>query len=116
MTSQSLLEGKVAYVTGSTRGIGLATARTFAAHGATVVVNGRSDAAVVAERATQIADEFGVTTLGIHADQGVAEQAQSAFRAIFKEFGRLDVLVNNAGILDDALIGMISQDSIDTTF
>jgi len=116
MTSSSLLEGKVAYVTGSTRGIGLATARTFAANGASVVINGRTDEAIVEQRAKEIAEEFGVTTLAVHADQAVPEQAQSAFRAIFKEFGRLDVLVNNAGVLDDALIGMISQDSIDQTF
>jgi 3-oxoacyl-[acyl-carrier protein] reductase len=111
-----LLEGKVAYVTGSTRGIGLATARALAAHGATVVVNGRTSAETVAKRAAEIEAEHGRPTLGVHADQSIPEQANGAFREIFKTFGRLDVLVNNAGILDDALIGMISERSIEQTF
>jgi 3-oxoacyl-[acyl-carrier protein] reductase len=116
MTSPLRLDGRVAYVTGSTRGIGNATARTLAAHGATVVVNGRASADTVARVAREIGDESGIEALGIHADQGVAEQAQGAFRTIFSELGRLDILVNNAGIIDDALLGMISEQSIDRTF
>jgi 3-oxoacyl-[acyl-carrier protein] reductase len=116
MTSPSLLDGKVAYVTGSTRGIGLATAHAFAAHGATVVVNGRTSADTVALRAKEIAAEHGVETLGVHADQSVPDEANGAFREIFKTYGRLDVLVNNAGIIDDAVIGMISERSIADTF
>ena len=111
-----LLEGRVAYVTGSTRGIGLATARLFAEHGASVVVNGRASAETVTRVAAEIAGDFGVETLAVHADQGVPEQGNGAFQAIFKKFGRLDVLVNNAGVLDDALLGMISEASIQTTF
>lgn len=116
MASPTLLEGKVAFVTGSTRGIGHATARTLASQGATVVVNGRTSERLVAQRAAEIAEEFGTPTLGIHADQGVPESALSAFREIFATFGGLDIMVNNAGILDDALLGMITQDSIDRTF
>ena len=112
-----MLDGKVAYVTGSTRGIGNAIARTFAAHGAAVVVNGRTSEERVAEVAAAIRDRFGTPTLGILADQTRSRgRSQRRSETIFARFGRLDVLVNNAGILDDALLGMISEDSIRDTF
>lgn len=111
-----MLDGKVAYVTGSTRGIGNAIAWTFAAHGAAVVVNGRASQDRVAEVAAAIRDRFGTPTLGVWADQSDPEGSQQVFKTIFGRFGRLDVLVNNAGILDDALLGMISEDSLRDTF
>lgn len=111
-----MLDGKVAYVTGSTRGIGNAIARTFAEHGAAVVVNGHTSGERVAEVAASLRDRFGTPSLGILADQRDPEDARRAFRMIHTRFGRLDVLVNNAGVLDDALLGMISEDSIRDTF
>jgi 3-oxoacyl-[acyl-carrier protein] reductase len=110
------LEGRVAYVTGSTRGIGRAIAGTLAAHGARVVVNGWTSEAAVEATAKAIATEHGVETLAVFADQADATQSNAAFRKIFDRFGRLDVLVNNAGIVDDALLGMIAESSITRTF
>lgn len=116
MTSPLSLDGRVAYVTGSTRGIGRAIAGTFAANGATLVVNGHRSQSAVFETAAEIRAGHGVECLGIFADQSDAAQSTAAFRQIFQTFGRLDVLVNNAGIVDDALLGMISESSISHTF
>jgi len=90
----------VALVTGSTRGIGLAAARRLAEDGVTVVVNGTD-----AERAAAVAAELGGDALPF--DVADADAVQAAVRELFSRHKRLDVLVNNAGILDDALLGMI---------
>jgi 3-oxoacyl-[acyl-carrier protein] reductase len=116
MPSPWNLDGKVAYVTGSTRGIGNAIARAFAADGAAVVVNGRQSADAVAELADELSGTAGTNCIGIFADQRDPEAIQQAYRRIFSTYGRLDVLVNNAGILDDALLGMIANSSIADTF
>lgn len=116
MASSLTLEGKTAFVTGSTRGIGWATACTLAAHKATVVLNGHSDEDLLQHRAAKIQTEYGVESFGILADAGDPDQVKSCYQKIFKRYGKLDVLVNNAGILDDRLLGMIPDKSIDRTF
>jgi 3-oxoacyl-[acyl-carrier protein] reductase len=93
----------VALVTGSTRGIGLAAGRRLAEDGFTVVVNGTDEAA-----ARQRAEELGGEALAFDVSDAAAVQA--AVRELFKRHKRLDVLVNNAGILEDALLGMIKPD------
>ena len=115
MASLLNLEGRVAYVTGSTRGIGRSTAELLAAQGAHVVVNGvQADGA---ERyAEELSDRHGVTCIGITADQRDPAAHKPVFMAIHERFGRLDILVNNAGIVDDALLGMIPDRSIEDTF
>jgi 3-oxoacyl-[acyl-carrier protein] reductase len=116
MRSPWSLDGKVAYVTGSTRGIGNAIARRFAAEGAAVVVNGRRSKEAVQELASELSDSHGTMCTGVFADQRDPKASSQAFRHIFSTYGRLDILVNNAGILDDALLGMISDASLDETF
>jgi 3-oxoacyl-[acyl-carrier protein] reductase len=111
-----MLEGKVAYVTGSTRGIGNAIARTFAEHGATVVVNGHSVADAPEELAAELRERHGTACMGIDADQRDPEAIKLAYNRIFQTYARLDVLVNNAGTVDDALLGMISDHSLIDTF
>jgi 3-oxoacyl-[acyl-carrier protein] reductase len=110
-----MLAGKVAYVTGATRGIGLAVARSYAAHGASVAVNGR-DAGTVEKLAAGIESEFETRAVPIVADQRDPRAIASSYRSIFDGFGRLDVLVNNAGIMRDGLIGMIGESDIEETF
>ena len=108
------LNGKVALVTGASRGIGRAIAERLAAAGAAIVVNGRS-AEGAEQAAAEIAEKFGVETLAVAADVADATAVSAMMQAVFKGFGRLDVLVNNAGVLRDGLIGMIRSADLDET-
>ena len=114
--TEPLLKEKIAFVTGSTKGIGWAAARMLARHGATVIVNGRADRELVDQRAKEIRDEFGVTAEGFVADASDLEAVRSCYREIFQQFKRLDILVNNAGILEGALLGMITGELIKKNF
>lgn len=87
------LTGKVAIVTGSTKGIGLAIAERLLNEGARVVVNGRS-ADVVAE----VADRLGDDALGFACDVADPEACERLVQAAVDHFGQLDILVNNAGL------------------
>jgi 3-oxoacyl-[acyl-carrier protein] reductase len=104
-----LLAGKIALVTGSTRGIGWATAESFAEHGATVILNGRSSQEALNRRVADIRARFGVPCAGFCADVSDAAAVKRYYQEIFKQFKRLDILVNNAGIMQDALLGMIPE-------
>jgi 3-oxoacyl-[acyl-carrier protein] reductase len=102
------LSGRVALVTGGTRGIGLATARALVEAGATVVLTGRDEA-----RAKEAAASVGASGLAL--DVTDAKAVSSLVRGVAKEHGKLDVVVANAGIMEDALLGMIKEDVVDTT-
>jgi 3-hydroxybutyrate dehydrogenase len=92
-----MLNGKTALITGSTSGIGLAMARALAQQGASIVLNGFGEAAAIAtiERELQA---LGVHTLYHGADMSRPEEIEDMLRAAAAAFGRVDVLVNNAGI------------------
>lgn len=115
MNSEWGLTGKVAIVTGSTRGIGWAVADSLAAHGASVVVNGVRDAESVSTRAAELEQRHGVPCLGLAADAADSKQVAGVYQAIFKRYKRLDVLVNCAGIMRGALIGMIADELLQQT-
>ncbi|WP_206784046.1 SDR family NAD(P)-dependent oxidoreductase [Amycolatopsis sp. MtRt-6] len=102
------LSGRVALVTGGTRGIGLATARALVEAGATVVLTGRDEA-----RAKEAAASVGASGLAL--DVTDAKAVSSLVRGVAKEHGKLDIVVANAGIMEDALLGMIKEDLVDTT-
>ena len=87
------LAGRVAAVTGSTRGIGRAIAAAFAAEGAHVVVNSRTEAAARAAAA-----ELGGSAIGVGADVSTPDGAQTLVDTTVAHFGRLDVAVANAGV------------------
>ena len=89
----SRLSGKVAVITGSSRGIGLAVARAFLSEGAQVVVNSRGP-----ERAEAVAAELGENATGIAADVATESGAVALIDAALKTRGRIDILVNNAGM------------------
>src|SRR5437667_7744476 len=86
------LTGKVALVTGGTRGIGHDICRAFLDAGAKVALCSRDGAA-----AKKTAGEFGQGTRGYACDVGVAAQVEAFADAVDKDFGQIDVLVNNAG-------------------
>jgi len=92
------LAGKVALVTGSTSGIGLGVARALAEAGSAVVLNGFGVATEIAKTREQIAADFGVKVSYSPADMTKSEAIAEMIATTIAEHGRLDVLVNNAGI------------------
>lgn len=108
-----LLKGKITFVTGSTRGIGWATARLFAEEGATVILNGRSNQAMLNERLSELRTAYDTTCVGFCSDAADPGSIKACYAEIFKQFKQLDVLVNNAGIMQDTVLGMISKPLID---
>jgi 3-oxoacyl-[acyl-carrier protein] reductase len=102
-----LLEGRVALVTGASRGIGAAIARAFVTEGANVVLCARSEA--VEALAAELT-EAGHPARAVRGDVSDLAFARDLIATVRKEHGRLDVLVNNAGILRRGLIGMTSTD------
>jgi 3-oxoacyl-[acyl-carrier protein] reductase len=93
------LTGKVAFVTGSTRGIGLAIARAMHGAGAKVAIVGRN-----VERASQVAAELGDRAAGVGCDVAVADQVEAALAASDAALGPMDILVNNAGLTRDNIL------------
>src|SRR5215475_14063121 len=93
-----MLKGKVALVTGSTSGIGLAIAQGFAAEGADIVINGFGDAAAIEQERAGIESRFGVRCRYSGADMSKADQIAEMVATAQKELGSVDILVNNAGI------------------
>jgi 3-oxoacyl-[acyl-carrier protein] reductase len=102
-SSDARLQGQVAIVTGASRGIGRAAALALAAEGATIVVNYASSSqaadAVVAE-----ISEMGSQAVALQADVAQTEQVDALFNTVMEKYGRVDVLVNNAGIARDTLL------------
>lgn len=107
-----MLEEKIAIVTGASRGIGAAVAIDLAAHGAIVIVNHRDSAAGAAEIVRSIRDAGGRAE-AIQADVSLLAEAQRLVKETVDRFGRLDVLVNNAGTTRDMLLMMMSEDDWD---
>ena len=99
-----LLNGKVAFVTGSTRGIGLAIAQAYHAAGAKVAIVGRD-----AERARAVAAELGDRTAGFGCDVAVAQQVEAALAAAEAALGPIDILVNNAGLTRDNILLRLTE-------
>jgi 3-oxoacyl-[acyl-carrier protein] reductase len=107
-----ILDGKICLITGSTRGIGWAIAQEFARQGGTVILNSRSPGGVLEERRRQLEGEFSKPVVALAADVTDSAAVKSCYQEVFKLFRRLDVLVNNAGVLQDALLGMIPETAI----
>jgi 3-hydroxybutyrate dehydrogenase len=92
------LDGKVSLVTGSTSGIGLGIARALAAAGSSIVLNGFGKPDEIAATRWQLADQFGVQVQYSPADMSKADAIEEMIAGVLTSFGRLDVVVNNAGI------------------
>ena len=110
-----VLDGRVALVTGSTRGIGRGIAELFVAEGAAVVVNGRrQDAAEQAAR--EIGEQVpGSTVIGLGADQSSKVEIQALCHRAAEALGTVDVLVNNAAIAPRTAITRVTDEEWDET-
>lgn len=98
ITAARALAGRVSLVTGSTSGIGLGIARALAAVGSEIILNGFGTPENIAEAQAQIAAEFNVRVLHLPADMSRPASIREMIETTLASFGRLDVLVNNAGI------------------
>jgi len=101
-------EGKVVLVTGSAQGIGREAIRAFSSEGAVVVLNDFNNEAL--EQALEDQKASGTKCLGIRADTSRKSEVDRMFGLIIEEMGRLDVLVNNAGITRDAFLHKMTED------
>jgi 3-hydroxybutyrate dehydrogenase len=93
-----MLKGKTALVTGSTSGIGLATARALAQDGANLMLNGFGDKAAIEKERAGLEKDFGIKAIYSGADMSKPAEIADMIATAEKTFGSLDVLVNNAGI------------------
>ena len=108
----NLLKGKVAIITGATRGIGKGIALKFAKEGADIAFTYVSSE----EKAKALEKElaaFNIKAKGYQSNAGVYEEAQSFIESIVEEFGQIDVLINNAGITRDGLLMRMGEDDWD---
>ncbi|MEV4668631.1 MULTISPECIES: SDR family NAD(P)-dependent oxidoreductase [unclassified Microbacterium] len=106
------LNGKVAIVTGSGRGLGLAYAQELARQGASVVINDVD--AAIADSAVDSIRATGGEAVAVAAPVGSSDTAQALVDAAVSSFGRLDILVTNAGVLRDTVLWKMSDDDFDT--
>ena len=107
-----MLEGKVAIVTGASRGIGRAIAVELAGRGAGITVN-YCGSREKAEETAELIREKGRRALLVRADVSDSSQVEEMFRQTAEEFGRIDILVNNAGITRDNLLLRMSEEDFD---
>ena len=107
-----LLEGKIAVVTGASRGIGRAIAETLAAEGAMVVVNYQANAEA-AEAVVSAITAAGGRALAIRADVSDTAAAEGLIKAAIDAFGHIDIVVNNAGTTRDTLLLSMKEEQWD---
>ena len=111
----SKLTGKVAVVTGASKGIGAGVAKALAAEGAAVVVNYASSKAGADKVVADIKARDG-KAVAAHGDVSKPEEARAIIDAAIKNFGRLDIVVNNSGVYDFAPLGAITEALFHKTF
>jgi 3-oxoacyl-[acyl-carrier protein] reductase len=111
----SKLTGKVAVVTGASKGIGAAIAKSLAAEGAAIIVNYASSKAGADAVVRSITDAGG-KAVAVGGDVSKAAEAQGLIDAAIKNFGRLDILVNNSGVYEFAPIEAITEEKFHKIF
>lgn len=107
-----LLENKIALITGASRGIGKGIAEIFAKNGANIAFtyNASPEAASKLEKELQ---QFGIKAKAYQSDASKYNQAQLLVEEVLKDFGSIDILINNAGITKDNLLMRISEEDFD---
>ena len=104
------ITNKNVFITGSTRGIGLAIAHHFAANGANLVLNGRSE--ITSELIGEF-DQYDVQVVGVSGDVSDFEDAKRMIQEATEALGSVDVLINNAGITADKLMLKMTADDFE---
>ncbi|MGL4338248.1 MAG: SDR family NAD(P)-dependent oxidoreductase, partial [Turicibacter sp.] len=107
------LNGKVALVTGSSRGIGAAIVLKLASLGADVVVN-YSGSKEAADAVVEKALTYGVKAMAYQVNVANFDEVEKMIKTVQKEFGRLDIVVNNAGITSDNLMMRMDEQAFDS--
>jgi 3-oxoacyl-[acyl-carrier protein] reductase len=110
-----MLKNKVAFLTGCNRGIGRALLETFAEHGAIVYAAARSEN-TLDKIAIDLEKKYDTTIIPVYFDIKDTGALKEVFIKINKEQRRLDCIVNNAGVMEDALIGMVTDQNLRETF
>jgi 3-oxoacyl-[acyl-carrier protein] reductase len=105
-----MLQDKIILVTGASRGIGRATAIVLAKSGAQVILHGRTEESLTETR--EVIQKMGLTPFQVIYDITDENAMKQAIMTIKKQFGRLDGLVNNAGVMDEGLLGMVKTETI----
>lgn len=108
------LDGKSTLITGASKGIGRGIAEGFGREGATVVVNYHSDKEAAEETVETIENEGG-TAVAVQADVSDEDEAQQLVETVTEEFGGIDVLVNNAGVLEPSPLDEMDVETWDQT-
>ena len=109
------LDGKVALITGASRGIGRAIALRLAQDGAAVVVNYAGNAGAAGEVVAEV-ESIGGRAVAVQADVGTIADVSRLFDSTIEHFGRLDILVNNAGILTNKPLVDVTEEDFDRIF
>lgn len=107
-----LLSGKAAIITGGSRGIGKGIAEVFAKHGANVAFT-FSSSVEAAQKLEKELEAFGVKAKGYQSDASSFEQSKELVAQVIADFGRVDVLINNAGITKDNLLMRMTEADFD---
>jgi len=107
-----LLQGKIAIITGASRGIGKSIAKSFIAQGATVAFTYRSSEEKAIELEKELTASGGVAK-GFKSDASKMADAESLVKEVLEAFGTIDIVVNNAGITDDTLLMRMSEEQWD---
>ena len=110
-----ILDGKICLITGTKRGIGKALLNTFSREGATIYANARSSESLD-EISAKLMKRDGSTIVPLYFDVRDTVKIKEAMVRIQREQKELDILINNAGIMQDALIGMIPSDMMRSIF
>lgn len=109
-----LVNNKVVYITGASRGIGQAAAVVFARHGAQLVLHARKEESLT-ETLKKVANVSRINPLVLEYDVRDISSIKDGFKTIKQTIGKLNVLINNAGMMKEALLGMIRESMVEST-